>query len=119
LLYSWGNRYADFTGNPAVVGWDWHQRQQRPLLSPLITKRVQDIQLAYSTTDPLLAYQTLAPYGVQYIVVGPLERALFPDGAAKWEAGSDSLWAAVYRNEGVVIYRMRPGATVTGTGANG
>jgi YYY domain-containing protein len=108
VLYGWGNRYADFTGNPAVIGWDWHQRQQRPLLSTLVTRRIQDIQLAYRTTDLALAYRTLAQYGVQYIVVGPLEGALFPQGLAKWQQGSGNLWTPVYRSDQVVIYRMLP-----------
>lgn len=108
LLYSWGNRYSVYTGDPAVIGWDWHQRQQRPLLSPLVTRRVQDIQLAFSTQDPVTAWQIFARHGVQYVIVGPLERAYFPNGIGKWAVADGRFWTPVYGNSGVTIYRLIP-----------
>jgi YYY domain-containing protein len=113
-LYGWGDRFAVYTGNPVVIGWDWHQRQQRAAVpSTMISKRLEDLQKAYSTTDPRQAYDIFAKYGVQYFVVGRLERAYYPAGQAKWERQSESRWEVVYQNPGVAIYRVLP-AAVTG-----
>lgn len=107
-LYGWGNRYAMFTGNPDVIGWDWHERQQRSLLpAAVVMQRVADIQQAYGSPDPIQAHRIFTGYAVQYFVVGPLERAYFPAGQAKWDVGRGTLWDVVYENPGVKIYRVR------------
>jgi YYY domain-containing protein len=105
-LYGWGNRYAMFTGNPAVVGWDYHQRQQRPPQAPLVLQRIRDVQTAYATRSTKRAYEFFRRYGVEYFVVGPLERAYFPDGQGKWPAGDGVYWHVVYRNAGVQVYKL-------------
>ena len=106
-LYGWGNRYAMFTGNPSIVGWDYHQRQQRPTQSELVRARIRDVQTLYRTAKAELAYEILTRYGVSYVVVGPLERATFPQGTRKWQSGSGRrFWTRVYANPGVQIYRV-------------
>ena len=107
-LYGWELRYAMFTGNPAIVGWDYHQRQQRPAQSPLVTERIHDVQELYETDDAGAAYRTLRRYGASYAVVGPLERAYFPHGTAKWERGRGRYWTLAYANPGVRLYRVLP-----------
>jgi YYY domain-containing protein len=104
-LYGWGNRYAMFTGNPSIVGWDYHQRQQRPSQSELVRARIADVQTLYRTSDARLAHELLSRYDVSYVVVGPLERAMFPQGTPKWSAPSP-FWTRVYTNPGVQIYRV-------------
>jgi YYY domain-containing protein len=106
-LYGWGNRFAMFTGNPAIVGWDYHQRQQRPKQSEQVTQRIKDVQTAYGTTKPDVAYDIFRRYGVEYFVVGQLERAYLPAGQAKWAAGAGRLWTLVHINPETQIYRMR------------
>jgi uncharacterized membrane protein len=105
-LYGWGNRYAMFTGNPAIIGWDYHQRQQRPRQHELIAQRVADVQGAYRTSDPAVADRILRRYGASYVVVGPLERAYFPEGDSKWAAGEGRFWTLVHRNATVRVYRL-------------
>ncbi|HSF62516.1 MAG TPA: DUF2298 domain-containing protein, partial [Gaiellaceae bacterium] len=112
-LYGWGSRFAMFTGNPAIVGWDFHQRQQRGGATPeAIESRIADVQEAYRTRDADRAYRLLRRYGAEYLVVGELERAYFPRGQQKWAAREGDFWDLVYRNEGTSIYRLRtqPGA---------
>jgi YYY domain-containing protein len=107
-LYGWGNRFAMFTGNPDVIGWDWHERQQRGMVpGDLVSRRVRDVQQAYQSTDPMDAYRVFRQYGVQYFVVGELERVYFPGGQEKWSARRGELWDLVYENPGTQVYMVR------------
>ena len=108
VLYGWEGRYSMFTGNPNIVGWDYHQRQQRPPQAPVVNQRVQEIQTAYKTQSPEEAYRIFRRYGASYFVVGLLERAYFGDRDEKWSSGLGKLWTLVYRNPGVQIYRVLP-----------
>jgi YYY domain-containing protein len=108
VLYGWEGRYSMFTGNPNIVGWDYHQRQQRPPQAPVVDQRVRKLQTAYTTRDADEAYRIFRQYGAAYFVVGLLERAYFGDRDDKWSSGLGKLWTVVYRNPGVQIYRLLP-----------
>lgn len=107
--YLWGSRYTIYTGLPGVVGWNWHQRQQRAVTpSNWVTDRVQDVGDFYRTTDSRRVEDFLAQYRVQYIVVGQLERAVYPGvGLEKFDAWNGQLWQEVYRDGQTVIYQVR------------
>ena len=76
--YRWGNRYTINTGLPGVLGWNWHQRQQRGVVSSeWVTKRVDEIGQFYSLMTIDEARNFIAKYNVKYIVVGQLEKAIY------------------------------------------
>src|SRR5258706_1450248 len=111
--YRWCTRFTIYTGLPGVVGWNWHQRQQRALIAPnLITDRIDDIGVFYTTTDIEAARAFLEKYQVKYIVVGQLEHNIYPsiDGwpvsFAKFEQYDGKYWNAVYRDKNTVIYEV-------------
>jgi YYY domain-containing protein len=105
-LYGWQGRYSVHTGNPTIVGWDFHQRQQRPAQSELVQRRVADVQRLFATPDADAAARILARYGARFVVVGPLERAYYPKGIGKWAEAEGRLWTLAYANPGVRIYRV-------------
>lgn len=107
--YRWGNRYAIYTGLPAVVGWNWHQRQQRALTpESWVTDRVKAVADFYTLPDQQFAQEFLQKYHVRYIIVGGLERAIYPpEGLQKFEHLNGVLWDEVYRNGQTVIYKVR------------
>jgi YYY domain-containing protein len=109
-LYGWGNRYAVWTGNPAIIGWDHHQRQQRAAtLSTEVDQRVREVkENIFNTPDAQLAHKTLQSYGADYIIIGPLERAYSrPEGIAKFEPNRGIYWDLVYdENQEVKIYKV-------------
>ena len=49
--YRWCTRMTIYTGLPGVVGWNWHQRQQRGIFSIQVQDRVDEIGLFYTTLD--------------------------------------------------------------------
>ena len=110
--YRWGTRFTIYTGLPGVVGWNWHQRQQRVLASNTVFQRVDEITAFYKTSDPAQVVVFLKKYHVQYIIVGQLERAEYRDienndaGLVKFEKYNGTLWNEVYRDGQTVIYTV-------------
>jgi uncharacterized membrane protein len=105
-LYRWGNRISIYTGLPAVIGWDWHQRQQRVAYADYVSERRRDVDNFYRATSTRVAAEFLAEYGVRYVIVGELERLLYPaEGLAKFDEMEDLL--PVYQQGPVTIYAYR------------
>ena len=105
--YRWGSRIANYTGLPTVIGWPWHQIQQRLGYREQIHERAAHVRLAYETTDAGTALDLLRRYDVSYVVVGELERLNYgQEGLEKFEsmAGSGML-VKVYENERTAIFR--------------
>ncbi len=107
--YKWGTRFTIYTGLPGVVGWSWHQRQQRTLTPQLVEERIAEIASFYTTEDPQAARDFLKKYNVKYIIVGQLERLEYPGpGINKFEQYNGQLWNSVYRDGDTVIYQVNP-----------
>lgn len=112
-LYRWGSRIAIHTGLPSVIGWDWHQRQQRgAAVGAGIEMRMQDAADIYNGLDAGRAAELLHEYEVEYVVVGQVERYYYlPDGIAKFERMVGTYLERVYPADGTagtVIYRVLP-----------
>lgn len=106
-LYHWGSRFSVYTGLPTVMGWDWHQRQQRAAYPARIEERQKDVAAAYTSPDPEVAWGVIRKYGVGYVVVGSLERAYYaPGGLEKFDRMVGRGLDAAYRANGVTIYRV-------------
>jgi uncharacterized membrane protein len=106
--YRWGTRFTIYTGLPGVVGWNWHQRQQRTLVSDAwVWERVEDIHEFYRTTDLELATEFLGRYEVSYIMLGQLERAKYlGEGLDKFDQQNGVLWREIYRDRDTIIYEV-------------
>jgi len=107
--YLWCNRVSIYTGLPAVVGWRWHEAQQRAALpDTMVDWRRMDVTECYNTTDVARAREILARYGVRYVYVGAYERAYYePAGLAKFDAlAAEGVLRVVYDAGGVKIYEV-------------
>lgn len=102
-------RVAMYTGLPSVVGWDWHQRQQRAVLpGTIISNRITDVQTLYTTADMNEAMRIIEKYGVKYIYVGQLEYVYYDiNGLNKFDQMVEAGYLEeVYRNGGTSIYEV-------------
>ncbi len=96
--YRWVNAPSSFTGIPTVAGWS-HEvgyRGQAPY-----NTRVTDVRTIYTgaTAD---RSRLLADYDVEYVYVGPNERALYGDVSF---TGMDGV-TVVFENGDVTIYAV-------------
>ena len=105
--YHWSSRIADYTGLPTVLGWPWHQIQQRMRYDYAVRARSSDVKEIYSTLDAGRALELLRLYEVEYVVVGQLERAYYSaEGLRKFDGmAGEGLAKVVYQNENLKIYQ--------------
>ena len=105
--YRWGSRVSTNTGLPTVLGWDWHEKQQRWPYRQEVDLRRRDVELAYTTTSIDDLYTVLDRYDIDLIYVGALERAYYPAaGLAKFDRLNGGRLEMAYRNRDVSIYRV-------------
>ncbi|MCE1254487.1 MAG: DUF2298 domain-containing protein [Anaerolineae bacterium] len=107
--YRWGTRYTIYTGLPDVVGWNWHQRQQRAALgSEAVTNRVQAVGDFYNTLDIKQTLAFIKKYNVKYIIVGQLEEIVYPNGGLqKFDYYNGQYWDRVYQQGQTAIYQVK------------
>ena len=105
--YHWGARIANYTGLPTVLGWSWHQTQQRMKYAYAVQERGRDVAAIYSTDNPAEALELLRKYQVRYVVVGQLEHAYYPpEGLQKFDGWvGEGHATVVYENPGIKIYQ--------------
>ncbi len=112
--YRWESRVAIYTGLPAVVGWNFHQRQQRTFdpLPRLVQQRVANVNAFYSTPDVAIAWSILGRYDVSYIIVSSLEKAYYPAaGLAKFDEMAETGQLKVVYQAGVAtVYQVNKDA---------
>ncbi len=107
-LYQWGSRYSIYTGLPTVIGWDWHQRQQKQTLpSNWVIDRIAEVEQFYSISDVETALSFLKKYDVQYIVVGQLERIVYDQsGLSKFSTYEGIYWQTVFSYKDTIILKV-------------
>ena len=105
--YRWAGRVSMYTGLPSVIGWQWHQEQQRAGYAYEVSRRTEAVRTIYSTQDSAQALALMRTYNVEYVYLGKLERIYFPEGMAKFEDGLGGALEKVFDNGETAVYRVR------------
>jgi len=111
-LYRWGSRVSIYTGLPDVIGWDWHQKQQRSGYAELVDLRKDNVQTMLGDAVPFSKIEPLLDkYHVELIYIGALERAYYDAaGLQKFaDAAAEGRLTVIYAADGVAIYRYSGG----------
>jgi YYY domain-containing protein len=110
--YRWTPRVAKYTGLPVVVGWEFHQTQQRNKYQGEVRQRTRDVNRMYTTTSESHFMALIRQYQVAYIYVGPVERLYYSEdgipveGMGKFDDMLGSELSLFYESPAVRIYQV-------------
>ena len=108
--YRWNGRIAITTGLPSVLGWNFHQRQQRTFhpMPQSVDQREKNIQQFYNTADIRIATDIIHHFDIKYIISSGLEAVQStPEGLEKFDRMVESgLLSVAYAIEGGTIYEV-------------
>lgn len=103
--YQWWGRYSITTGLPTVLGWRWHQDQQRTLFNYEVNQRRAEVAEFYISQSVEQIDSFLRAYDVGYVIVGAIEAEIADPVTLGILAEHPSL-TAVFRNGDQVIYEV-------------
>ncbi len=117
--YKWYSRVSIYTGLPGLMGWNWHQTQQRAASGdisgrPEVARTLQEMRLRqqegaqiFQTLDKELSMRLIEKYRIKYIYVGQLETSAYTNASlAKFDEMASGKLRMVYFNPGVKIYEV-------------
>lgn len=99
--YNWVNAPSSFTGIPTLAGWS-HEAGYRG--QSTYRSRVDDVGLIYTGSSEERV-RLLQEYDVEYIYVGPTERALYGEDL---DFAAYSGVSVAFENQAVTIYAISP-----------
>ena len=112
--YQWNGRFSITTGLPSVLGWNFHQRQQRTLssMSRWIDQREQNVMQFYNTSDIDIAVDIIHHFAVKYVIESGFEKVhSTPEGLEKFERMVErGLLTVAFAVEGGQIYQVNEDA---------
>lgn len=110
-----GSRFSIALGLPSVLGWDRHERQQR--YYPEIAQRDADVRDLYDSGSIERKLQIIETYGIEFIIVGDVERKSgLPSSPATPYASVEGIAAlesmvgeeleVAFQSNGTTVYRV-------------
>ncbi len=112
--YQWNGRISITTGLPSVLGWNFHQRQQRTFhpMPTWVDQREKNIQQFYNTADIDIAVDIIRHFDIKYIIRSGLEEVHSTEqGLAKFVRMVDAdLLEIAFVTEGGLIYEVNEDA---------
>ena len=111
ISYSDFTRIAMHTGQPTVLGWEWHL-QQRGQAPAEIAARMADLETLYAGADPVARRAVLDRYRVGWVVVGDVERRRYGLDAPDPLTGVPGV-RLLAEHEGALLYRVDPTPSAT------
>jgi uncharacterized membrane protein len=101
------NRISTMTGRPTLLGWDGHESQWRgSAYGEMAAGRAEAIELIYRNGTPEQIVQTLEDWGIDYVYIGPSERAEYAITSASEERLA-MVMELVFAEGDVRIFRRR------------
>ncbi len=110
-----GSRFSIALGLPAVLGWDRHERQQR--YAAEIAERDQDVHDLYDSGSIARKWEIIERYGIEYIILGDVERkSALPGSPDRPYASAEGIAALqsmvgttlqiAFEEKGTIVYRV-------------
>lgn len=103
--YQWWGRMSITTGLPTVLGWRWHQAQQRTLFANKVDQRKGEVASFYTTNSVEEIESFLRAYDVSFVIVGAVETQIANPETLRL-LGDHPALTAVFRSGDQVIYEV-------------